>query len=372
MGRVEGWRATRCEARYGCFLPDLTGLASAPSATSLPRLDIEPVDRLRKARRWRTSTLGTKEVSQHRGMQLPRPANPPPHLYSSIGYDRAAFRRDDKAWLQAALRAPETRFLVLHGLKPLVVEDEGGPRALDVDAAALSAFRPEPPVLLGLVEGRPVFAVDLEGEELADGTYVELRQVAQALPPVEAGLLAFARALAHWRLRNRFCGACGTEMTTIQAGHARHCEACGFDTFPRTDPAVICLVTHGEHCLLGRSRHFPEGMFSTLAGFVEAGESLEQTVVREIREEVGLEVEDIRYRSSQPWPFPQSLMLGYRAAAPFAPPVIDPAELEAARWFHRRELIDPERRPVRLPNADSIARFLIDEWLYGEGGPGSS
>ena len=305
-------------------------------------------------------------------MQLPRPANPPPHLYSSIGYDRAAFRRDDKAWLQAALRAPETRFLVLHGLKPLVVEDEGGPRALDVDAAALSAFRPEPPVLLGLVEGRPVFAVDLEGEELADGTYVELRQVAQALPPVEAGLLAFARALAHWRLRNRFCGACGTEMTTIQAGHARHCEACGFDTFPRTDPAVICLVTHGEHCLLGRSRHFPEGMFSTLAGFVEAGESLEQTVVREIREEVGLEVEDIRYRSSQPWPFPQSLMLGYRAAAPFAPPVIDPAELEAARWFHRRELIDPERRPVRLPNADSIARFLIDEWLYGEGGPGSS
>jgi NAD+ diphosphatase len=304
-------------------------------------------------------------------MQPPRPANPPPHVYSSIGYDRAAARRLDPAWLRDALRAPDTRFLPMHGLKPMFVEDETGPRARFVDAAALAGFRPDPPVLLGLVEGRPVFAVDLDGEEVAGGTYLELRQATAGLPAVEAGLLAFARALAHWRLRNRFCGACGVEMTTTQAGHARHCGACGFDTFPRTDPAVICLVTHGEHCLLGRSRHFPEGMFSTLAGFVEAGESLEQTVRREIEEEVGLVVDDIHYRSSQPWPFPQSLMLGFRATAPLVPPVVDPAELEAARWVHRSELVDPDKRPVRLPNPDSIARFLIDEWLYGEGSSGS-
>lgn len=292
------------------------------------------------------------------------PANPPPHVYSSTGYDRAAERRLDEAFQARALRDPETRFLVMHGLKPLVSEDEAGPHTLFLDAAALAAFRPEAPVFLGLLEQRPVYAVDLDGAELAGGTYLELRAVAAGLPPGEAGLLAFARALAHWRLRHRFCGACGGPMTTTMAGHARHCEACGFDTFPRTDPAVICLVVNGEHCLLGRSRHFAPGMYSTLAGFVEAGESLEQTVARELKEEVGIEVTAVRYRSSQPWPFPQSLMLGFRAEAPFIPPVIDPSEIEDARWFHKDELLDPERRLVRLPNPDSIARYLIEEWLY--------
>jgi NAD+ diphosphatase len=294
----------------------------------------------------------------------PTPCNPPPHVYSSIGYDRAAQKRDDAAWQAAALRDPTTGYLVLHGLKPLVTEDATGSRALFLDSAALAAFRPEEPVFLGLHAGRAVFAVDLDGAEPEGGTYLELRAVTAGLPAGEAGLLAFARALAHWRLRNRYCGACGGPMVTLQAGHCRRCDACGFDTFPRTDPAVICLVVSGEHCLLGRSRHFPEGMYSTLAGFVEAGESLEQTIVREIREEVGIEVTAVRYRSSQPWPFPQSLMLGFRAEAPFTPPVIDVAEIEDARWLHRDELRDPENRPVRLPNPDSIARFLIEEWLY--------
>ena len=294
----------------------------------------------------------------------PTPSNPPPHVYSSIGYDRAADKRDDAAFQATALRDPATRFLVMHGLKPLMTEDENGPRALFLDAASLAGFRPEEPVFLGLHEDRAVFAIDLDGEELQGGTYQELRSLTAGLPPGEAGLLAFARALAHWRLRHRYCGACGGPMVTLQAGHCRHCRACGFDTFPRTDPAVICLVVSGEHCLLGRSRHFPEGMFSTLAGFVEAGESLEQTVFREIKEEVGIEVTAIRYRSSQPWPFPQSLMLGFRVDAPFMPPRIDLTEIEAARWFHRDELLDTENRPVRLPNPDSIARYLIEEWLY--------
>ncbi len=294
----------------------------------------------------------------------PSPLNPPPHVYSSIGYDRAADRRDDAAFQQAALRDPRSRFVVLHGLKPLLTEDARGPRCLFLEAAALRAFRPEGPVFLGLHAGRAVFAVDLDGAALDGGTYLELRSVAAGLPPGEAGLLAFARALAHWRLRHRFCGACGRPMVTLSAGHCRRCEACGFDTFPRTDPAVICLVVSGEHCLLGRSRHFPKGMFSTLAGFVEPGESLEQTVVREIAEEVGIVVATARYVSSQPWPFPQSLMLGFRATAHLTQPRIDPAEIEAARWFHRDELLAAETRPVRLPNPDSIARFLIEDWLY--------
>ena len=295
---------------------------------------------------------------------MPTPLNLPPHVYSSIGYDRAAERRDDAAWQAAALRDPATGFLVMHGLKSLVIEDASGPRALLLDAASLAAFRPEEPVFLGLYDGRAVFAIDLDGAALEGGTYLELRAVTAGLPPGEAGLLAFARALAHWRLRHRHCGACGGRMATLQAGHCRRCEACGFDTFPRTDPAVICLVVSGDYCLLGRSRHFPEGMFSTLAGFVEPGESLEQTIFREIREEVGIEVTAVRYRSSQPWPFPQSLMLGFRAEAAFTPPRIDPAEIEAARWFHRDELLDAATRPVRLPNPDSIARYLIEEWLY--------
>ena len=294
----------------------------------------------------------------------PRPSNPPPHVYSSIGFDRAAGKRDDAAFQAAALRDSASRFLVLHGLRPLFTEDTSGQRPLFVGAEALAAYRPEAPVFLGLHGGRPVFAVDLHGAAIDGGTYLELRSVGPSLPAAEAGLLAFARALAHWRLRHRYCGACGGAMLTLQAGHCRRCEACGFDTFPRTDPAVICLVTSGEHCLLGRSRHFPDGMYSTLAGFVEPGESLEQTVVREIEEEVGIRVEAVRYQSSQPWPFPQSLMLGFRAAAPLVEPVIDPAELEDARWLHKSELLDPERRPVRLPTADSIARFLIEDWLY--------
>lgn len=295
----------------------------------------------------------------------PVPANPPPHVYSSTGYDRAADKRQDQAYLKAALKDGATRFLVLHGLKPLITEDERGPHALFLDHAALSPYRPEAPVFLGLFKGRPVFAVDLDGAEPEEGgTYLELRAVVAGLPPGEAGLLAFARALAHWRLRHRYCGACGGLMATAMAGHCRRCEACGFDTFPRTDPAVICLVVSGEHCLLGRSRHFVPGMFSTLAGFVEPGESIEQTVQREIAEEVGIQVTKIHYRSSQPWPFPQSLMLGFRAEAPFTPPVIDPDEIEDARWFHKGELLEPETRPIKLPNSDSIARFLIEEWLY--------
>lgn len=293
------------------------------------------------------------------------PANPPPHVYSSTGYDRAAGKRQDEAFIQAALKDEGTRFLVLHGLRPLITEDEKGPRALFLAAPALAGYRPEEPVFLGLFGGRAVFAVDLDGALPGEGgTYLELRSVAAGLPEGEAGLLAFARALAHWRLRHRYCGACGGLMRTFMAGHARRCDACGFDTFPRTDPAVICLVVAGEHCLLGRSRHFVPGMFSTLAGFVEPGESLEQTVVREIEEEVGIRVTNVVYRSSQPWPFPQSLMLGFRAEAPFLPPRIDPDEIEDARWFHKSELADPGRRPVKLPNADSIARFLIEEWLY--------
>jgi NAD+ diphosphatase len=191
--------------------------------------------------------------------------------------------------------------------------------------------------------------------------------VGSLLPAQEAGLLAYARALAHWHARHRFCGACGRENLVASAGHARPCPACGNETFPRTDPAVIVLVISGERCLLGRAARFPTGMYSTLAGFLEPGESLEETLAREVYEEVGVRVVEAVYRSSQPWPFPQSLMLGFRARALGEELRIDPEEIEDARWFTRAELRHEENRPVRLPSSDSIARYLIDEWLAEEG-----
>lgn len=291
-------------------------------------------------------------------------ANPPPHLYTTVGLDRAPARRRDAAWLAERRRDPTSLVVALDDLQLLVVDGPEGPDPFPLDAAALGGAVPESAVLLGEFGGRAVFALDLQGERPGiDGRLVELRALAPLLRAPEAGLLAYARALAHWHRTHRFCGRCGAPTAAVEAGHVRRCTACGADSFPRTDPAVIVLVTRGEQCVLGRARRFPPGMYSTLAGFVEPGESLECAVRREVREEVGLELGEVRYRSSQPWPFPQSLMLGFRALAAPGTLAIELEELEDARWFHRAELRDEARRPIRLPNLDSIARFLIDEWL---------
>ena len=291
-------------------------------------------------------------------------ANPPPHLYTTVGLDRAAARRRDPAWLAERRRDPLTRVVALDDLQLLVVDRPTGPDPFPLDPATLGGAVPESAVFLGLHEERAVFALDLAGERPGiEGRLVELRALAPLLGAAEAGLLAYARALAHWHRTHRFCGRCGGATTVVEAGHVRRCTACAADAFPRTDPAVIVLVTAGARCVLGRAQRFPPGMYSTLAGFVEPGESLEAAVRREVREEVGLELAEVRYRSSQPWPFPQSLMLGFRAVAAGGELAIELDELEDARWFHRAELLDEANRPVRLPNPDSIARFLIDEWL---------
>ena len=293
--------------------------------------------------------------------------NRPPHTYSANGFDRAGERRADAGWIAAARADPQALVVPLSGLRVLVDGPEEAPRVLLATAADLGVELGETSVFLGLLEGRPVFSVEADERTLGTAHYVELRSVGTLLPPAEGGLLAYARAMAHWHARHRFCGACGIENRIDQAGHARRCPACGNETFPRTDPAVIVLVTFGDRCLLGRSTRFPTGMYSTFAGFVEPGESLEDTLARELLEEVGVPVAEIVYRSSQPWPFPQSLMLGFRARARSEAFRIDDSEIVDARWLSRDELRDEERRPVRLPNPDSIARFLIDEWL-AEGG----
>ena len=203
----------------------------------------------------------------------------------------------------------------------------------------------------------------------ANASFRDLRQVGPIMDREDSAILAYARGLAHWHARHGFCGVCGAASESQKGGHQRRCtnSDCGAVHFPRTDPAVIMLVHDGgERCLLGRQPFWPPGMHSTLAGFVEPGESLEEAVAREVWEEVGLaiDVADVTYHSSQPWPFPSSIMLGFHARAAFAPLDLGPDELESAAWYSRADLQNsPEDEIFKLPRRDSIARRLIEDWL---------
>jgi NAD+ diphosphatase len=235
-------------------------------------------------------------------------------------------------------------------------------------------------IFLGLDGARAYMALDLSGLDVPEthpelagrGEFRDLREVGPLLGRSEGSILAYARGTVHWHRRHGFCGVCGSVTQSRNGGHVRVCANvdCGAQHFPRTDPAVIMLVHDGgERCVLGRQKIWLPGMHSTLAGFVEPGESLEESVAREIKEEVGLDLDlaQIAYHSSQPWPFPSSLMLGFHARCQYGPLTVDPRELESARWATREELRQsPEDDSFRLPRKDSIARRLIEDWLAEE------
>jgi NAD+ diphosphatase len=301
-----------------------------------------------------------------------------PNAYTGSPLDRAADRREDEAFIAAALAAPDTLFVPVWRARSLMKGvQEGHPEAVLLTGAAAEAVRMAggPWSFLGFWERRPVFAVDCSAADdplpllpRGDGWdgigFTDLRTVAGLLPEGEAAVLAHARGLMHWRTRHRFCGVCGNPCEPRSAGHVMLCTGCGAQHFPRTDPAVIMLVVRGERCLLGHSHRFPHtAMYSTLAGFVEPGESLEEAVRREVREEAGIEVGAVRYHSSQPWPFPSSIMLGFHAEALGEEIRIDPQELRDARWFTPAELRDSKAHGFALPRPDSIARRLIEDWL---------
>jgi NAD+ diphosphatase len=253
---------------------------------------------------------------------------------------------------------------------------EGKPEAVLLTGAAAEAVRMAggPWSFLGLWEGRPVFAVDCSQAEdplpllpAEMGGFTDLRAVAGLLPPGEASVLAHARGLMHWRTRHRFCGICGAECAPRSAGHVMVCTGCKAQHFPRTDPAVIMLVVRDGRALLAHSQRFPSTtMYSTLAGFVEPGESLEEAVRREVEEEAGIKVGAVRYHSSQPWPFPSSIMLGFHAEGLTDEITIDEEELRDAQWFTPEQLRNPKDHGFALPRADSIARRLIEDWLAGQ------
>ena len=291
--------------------------------------------------------------------------------YADVTLDRVAHLRADEAWLRTRLEAPETIFVPVWRSKNLVVRQEtpqgvmmreGEARDL-VDAARTT-------VLLGLRGEIAHFAVDISHVEEKDldslrgaAEFVDLRSVGAVMDRGEASILAYAKGIMHWHARHGFCGACGAPTRIREAGHLRECGRCGALHFPRTDPAVIMLVARGDRVLLGRKAEWMDGMYSTLAGFVEPGESLEHAVAREVMEEAGVAVSNIRYHSSQPWPFPASLMLGFHADADTDAFTRNEEELEDLRWFTRKELAEGGAGISRRPRSDSIARRLIDEWI---------
>jgi NAD+ diphosphatase len=297
-----------------------------------------------------------------------------PNAYTGSPLDRVAEKRDDEAWITAALHDPETLYAPVWRSRSLMRGVESGsPEAVLLTGAAAERVRMAggPWAFLGNWEGRPVFAVDCsEADDPLPllppdrGAFTDLRQVAGLLPAGEASVLAHARGLMHWRTKHRYCGVCGAACEPRSAGHVMVCTGCKGQHFPRTDPAVIMLVVRGDKCLLAHSQRFPSTtMYSTLAGFVEPGESLEEAVRREVKEEAGIDVGTVRYHSSQPWPFPSSIMLGFHAEGLSEEITIQVEELRDAKWFSKEDCRNHRALGFGLPRADSIARRLIEDWL---------
>jgi len=300
----------------------------------------------------------------------------PDNVFSGIALDRNAEQRDDADWIAAQLADPRVRFVLLgsegHALAQRDVD------ALRVIAAAeRAALLPSAmPSYLGADDAGPFFALSAESKDAAriaaelGGDFIDLRSAGVRLQAFEAGLFAYARALAHWQSRTRFCSVCGSPVVVMTAGHRARCTNpdCAIEHFPRVDPAMIVIVSHGDKCLLGRQATWPERRFSTLAGFVEPGESLEDTVRREVFEEAGVRVGDCAYHSSQPWPFPASLMVGFTAEA------IDPTirlggELCEARWFSADEIVSGlADRTLGVSPPLSVSFRLIEHWLRDNAG----
>jgi NAD+ diphosphatase len=302
-----------------------------------------------------------------------------PNAFSGARLDRVADERKDPAWVAAQREHPRARAL-LAGDAGVHVTDTPEPRLALVPLRDVSGE----PFLLGLDGTGPVFAVDVDrhtelpppligasgtGEpDPATGTRpVGLREAVAVLPQADGGLVAYACALLNWHRRHGHCSVCGCATGVMNGGLVRECPRCRTHHFPRTDPVVIMLVTRGDRVLLGRQESWPPGRYSALAGFVEPGESLEEAVAREVAEEAGVEIGAPAYLSSQPWPFPESLMLGFIAPWRSGEPRPQEGEIEDVGWFGRAEVRAAaswdEGGRLALPPRHAIARRLIESWL---------
>ena len=306
-----------------------------------------------------------------------------PHIFSGNPLDRGETQRRDEDWIARKAEDPTSRFLPMWGPKVLITEQSGQSEPTlgwltmqELKQAGVNSTV----MLLGMQDDTAYYAVDLSQQESAGEklqgmngyAFEDARNAAeQFLTRPDAGILAHGRAHINWRNRHGFCSVCGHETVILRGGQKRQCVECKAEHFPRVDPVIICLVTDGERCLLGQSRGrlARQNRYSALAGFVDQGESIEEAVAREIMEEAGLEVRNVRYHSSQPWPFPSSLMMGCHAEAATTEINMDQEEMTDVKWFDRQEVLqslEGKNDKLLLPGRVAIAHHLIKAWAYGE------
>ena len=307
------------------------------------------------------------------------------NLFTGYGLDRVHRQLHDEAWIATQLAHPDTRFLPVWQLQLLVAPgDPPRPVWLTPEEAAAFLAQAASVTVLGVAEGCTYATFDLPAVSAAEppataeppaaltalGEFQDLRRVSPLLSRFDGGMLAYARAMAFWHAQHRFCGACGSPTGSREGGHLRVCTnpQCKQQHFPRTDPAIIVCTTCGDKILLGRQPTWAKGRYSNIAGFVSPGESLEDAVAREVQEETGASVVAVHYHSSQPWPFPSSLMLGFTAEAVddtlCAGPECNDGELEDFRWFTRTEIRQGlEAGTFGLPSRSSISFRLIEDWF---------
>jgi NAD+ diphosphatase len=298
-----------------------------------------------------------------------------PCLFSAEPLDRASDARIDPDWIAARLADPQSVLVPLWRGDPLT---RGGKAAFLSIEARGSFPASSPLVFLGLRGDIAHFAIDASAAMTADGapfaelgSYMAIREAAGLLDEKDLSIIGQARWLFEWHRKHLHCAVCGAATEIADGGAKRQCPECKAEHFPRSDPVAIVLAVHDGACLLGRSPRFPPGFLSALAGFVEAAETPEACAVRELREEAGVQLTDVRYQFSQPWPFPSSLMMGFIAGAADRTLTLDRKEIEEARWIAlddvRKLLAGGEHEGVRLPPRFTIARRLVERWVGDSG-----
>ena len=297
------------------------------------------------------------------------------HIFAGNPFDRADALRRDRQWLEAAVSNPSSRYLAFSKLNVLLA----GADAVELvwlSTAQVAALDVAPaPIFLGLNDGAAHFAVDISAIEdpLArlqqpGAEFRDCRMAAMSLPGEQTGIVAQARSQLDWHARHQFCSVCGSPTQAERGGHVRRCGSCSAEHFPRTDPVAIMLIIDGDRCLLGQpaGRFAGTGLYTALAGFIDQGESIEEAVRREVKEEAGIDVGEVRYHSSQPWPFPSSLMIGCHGRATTTDIVIDDQELADVAWFSKADVAQAlagEHPEMQVPGPIAIAHHLIRAWV---------
>jgi NAD+ diphosphatase len=301
------------------------------------------------------------------------------HIFAGDPLDRADRERRDVGWIETQTLSTDSKFLPFWNMQ--ILHKPGVPPTLGwLGPDVLAHLTPgAQPLLLGVRDGVAHFALDVSGPDQppdafasADGfEFIEPLRIATHLALEDSGTLAHAKSIVNWHATHRFCAKCGVPTVALPGAKERVCNECGTHHFPRTDPVAIMVVHHQDRCLLGRSRRSGTGVFSALAGFIDQGESIEEAVRREVYEEAGIHVGEVRYHSSQPWPYPSSLMIGCIAHALDTEIFIDEEEMAEVRWFSRDEIVDAlgdlsnKERELRLPGPVAIAHHLLNAWVAG-------